>query len=263
MPETQKILVALGLTPTEAEVYMAGIKFESVTVVDIAKATKVKRPTIYHALTKLQERGLCAEKRTGTKLRFFMSPPHTLKVLLEARRQQIAAHELLLADLVPHLTAQQKKLKEGEVSVVHYSGIEGMKMVMDIAFYCRSKRWDIIAPFSNFLREYDPEYAKQYLQARKYHGITSRTLWEPAEAASGDSAYSTRPLTKEEIYERDPRLMPWVMHKKFKSMMILFDDKVAIFSPYEKLSAMLITSKDMHEMFSAMFEGIWEFSESY
>jgi len=262
MQETEKILVELGLTPTEAEVYLAGLKFESVTVQDIAKATKVKRPTIYHALTKLQERGLCAEKRTGVKLRFFMSPPHNLKVLLEVKRQQISAQEKLLEELVPHLAAQQKKLKQGDVSVVHYSGIDGMKMVMDIAFYCRSKHWDIIAPYKNFLREYDPEYAKQYLEARKYHGITSRALWEPAESES-KTTYGNKPLTNEDRNDRNPRLMPWVMHGKFKSMMILFDDKIAIFSSYEKLSAVLITSKDLHELFSAMFNGIWEFSEQY
>ena len=57
--------------------------------------------------------------------------------------------------------------------------------------------------------------------------------------------------------------MPWVMHGKFKSMMILFDDKIAIFSSYEKLSTIFITSKEMHTMFQAMFEGLWEFSEQY
>jgi sugar-specific transcriptional regulator TrmB len=255
MKETQQSLVELGLTPTEAGVYLAGLSYESVTVQDLAKSTKIKRPTIYHALSRLQEHGLVAEKRVGAKLRFFMSPPQNLHVLLEAKRQALAAQEKLFDQLLPHLVGQQKKSKESEVGVVHYSGIEGMKMVMDIAFYCRSRTWDIIAPVNNFLREYDPEYAKQYLQSRKIHGITSRTLWEPSQRE--------RPLTPEEKAERNPRLMPWVMHGKFKSMMILFDDKVAIFSPFDKLSAVLITSKELHALFAAMFEGLWEVSESY
>ncbi len=253
--ETQESLISLGLTPTEAQVYLAGLAYESVAMQDLGRSTKVKRPTIYHALSRLQERGLVAEKRAGERLRFYMSPPQNLHMLVEAKKQQLLAQEKLLQEILPSLSARQKRVKQDGVGVVHYSGIEGMKMVMDIAFYCKSKRWDILAPFNNFLREYDSEYAKQYLQARKYHGITSRTLWEDAPR--------DRELTAEELRERNPRLMPWVMHKKFKSMMILFDDKVAIFSPYEKLSAVLITSPELHALFSAMFEGIWEFSERY
>ncbi|MBI2030539.1 hypothetical protein HYT05_02870 [Candidatus Kaiserbacteria bacterium] len=72
-----------------------------------------------------------------------------------------------------------------------------------------------------------------------------------------------RKLTAEEIKERNPRLMPAVMHGTFRSMMILFDDKVAIFSSYEKLSAILITSQELHAMFLAMYEGLWGCSEKY
>ena len=132
-----------------------------------------------------------------------------------------------------------------------------MKMVMDMAFYCRSKKWDVIAPYKNFLREYDPEYAKRYLEARKRYGITSRALWEP------QFTKSSRELTAEEQRDRSPRFMPVEMRGRFKSMIFIFDDKVAIFSSYEKLSAVLITSKEMNEMFQAMFDSLWEVSERY
>ena len=255
MQETASSLIALGLTPTEAAVYLAGLSYESVTVQDLVRSTKVKRPTIYHALSRLQERGLAAEKRVGERLRFYMSPPQNLHVLVEAQKQRVGAQEKLLQELLPSLSARQKRVKQDGVGVVHYSGIEGMKMVMDMAFYCKTKRWDVIAPFNNFLREYDSEYAKQYLQSRKYHGISARTLWE--------NTKDGKPLSEEERSERNPRLMPWVMHGKFKSMMVLFDDKVAVFSPYDKLSAVLITSTELHALFASMFEGLWEFSERY
>jgi hypothetical protein len=127
---------------------------------------------------------------------------------------------------------------------------------MDIAFYCKSKKWDIIAPYQNFLREYDRDYADRYLRARKHYGITSRTLWE-------DGMRTSRKITDEERQERNPRLMPWVMHGKFKSMMFLFDDKIAIFSSFDKPSAILITSQELNGMFEALFEGLWDASEAY
>ena len=101
----------------------------------------------------------------------------------------------------------------------------------------------------------DKQYAEYYLNARKYNNIISRSLWEKKP--------NGRKLTAQEIHECNPRFLPESMHGKFKSMMILFDDKVAIVSPLEKLSAILITSKEIHQMLAMMFESIWNVSEEY
>ena len=256
MNETEESLVDIGLTSTEAKIYMAGLASDSLTIQELGQKTNIKRPTIYHAVSTLAEKGLIAEKRVGNKSHFSMAAPEHIRGLVERQRETIEERVRKLNELIPLLAQQKKSDKQDGVSVVQYSGIEGMKMVMDIAFYCKSKRWDIIAPYKNFLREYDKEYARRYLNARKYHDIISRTLWE-------DGARDSRKLTPDEVKQRNPRLMPWVMHGKFKSMMILFDDKIAIFSSYEKLSAILIRSKELHTMFQSIFDGLWEFSEQY
>jgi len=252
--ETEASLVEVGLTLTEAKIYLAGLGLKTITIEELGKKTQIKRPTIYHAIGTLLAKGLVTQKRVGSKLTFTVAPPQTMRALVEEQKQKVEARANILNTLIPLLS--EKQISDDAVSVAEYSGIEGMKLVMDIAFYCKSRTWDIIAPYQNFLREYDAEYAKRYLWARKYHGITSRTLWE-------DGMRTGRKLTKEEVSERNPRLMPWVMHGKFKSMMILFDDKIALFSSYEKLSAILITSKELNGMFEAMFEGLWEVSERY
>ena len=256
MNKTEESLIQSGLTATEAKIYLAGLGTEPLTIQEIGQKTKVKRPTIYHALGTLAEKGLVSEKKAGTKSRFSMAAPESIRALLERQKEVVEARAQALDELIPLLTQQKKAGKKDAVSVVQYIGIDGMKMVMDIAFYCKGKKWDIIAPYHNFLREYDADYAKRYLGARRYHGITARTLWE-------DGMRSSRKLTAEEVRERNPRRMPKVMHGKFQSMMILFDDKIAIFSSYEKLSAVLISSKELHDMFQAMFDGLWESAEQY
>lgn len=250
MPEDS--LIDIGLTRTEAKIYLAGLTHGSLSVQEIGSWTGVKRPTIYHALGTLREKGLVTEQKTIGKSRYAMASPESVRGLLSRQKEKLDEQVSKLDALIPLLAGTNTDA----VHVAQYVGIDGMKTVMDIAFYCRSRKWDIIAPYKNFLREYDKEYAQRYLNARKYHGITSRTLWE-------DGMRPDRKLTPEEIHERNPRLMPWAMHGKFKSMMFLFDDKVAIFSSLDKLSAILITSKEIHSLFSAMFEAIWEFSESY
>lgn len=248
-------LVSLGLTETEATLYSVGSRAMSSSVQELVRATKLKRPTMYHALRTLGEKGLVTEKRTRGVLRFSMSPSQHLHALIAEQKRKADERAATLTTLLPLLDKERLARTDG-VDVVQYDGIEGMKMVMDVAFRCTSKHWDIIAPYNNFLREYDATFAQQYLHARTFHNITSRTLWE-------DGMRNSRKLTEEEKKNRQPRLMPWVMHGRFKSMIILFDSSIAVFSSLDKQSAMLITSPDMHALFQAMFDCIWEFSEAY
>ena len=248
-------LASFGLTPTEAKIYLAGLVGRSVSLQDLAKRTKIKRPTLYHALHTLIDKGLVSEKKQSNKSYFSMCEPQMLRGLIEQQRQTVDDRMETLTSLIPLLLKEQGSAKREEINVMQYHGIEGMKTVIDIACYCQSRHWDIIAPYHNFLREYDQAYAQRYLRARKLHRITARTLWELTK--------EKRPLTPEEVRERNPRIMPTSMQGMFQSMIILFDDKVAMFSSYQKKSAILISSKEIHQMFLAVFNAIWEVSEGY
>ena len=195
MNDSEESLVNVGLTSTEAKIYLAGLVSDSLTIQELGQKTKIKRPTIYHAIGTLTEKGLVAEKKIGNKSHFSMAAPENIRGLVELQKETIEKRAKKLDDLIPLLVQQKKINNKDGVSVVQYSGIEGMKMVMDIAFYCKSRRWDIIAPYKNFLREYDKDYAQRYLNARKYHGITSRTLWE-------DGMRDSRKLPPDEARER-------------------------------------------------------------
>ena len=139
--------------------------------------------------------------------------------------------------------------------VSHYESLDGVKAVVDIALYCKSAKWDILSPRKNFFSEFDKRYSKYYLNTRKRHGIKSRSLWE----FSPDRG----PLSKAELSERNPRYLPEVMVGKFKSTVILFDDKVAVISSLKNLSAILIASKEIHDLFESIFEGLWSISTPY
>lgn len=256
MPSLLESLVAMGLTETEAKIYVTGLAHSSVTLQELARQTAIKRPTLYHALRRLMERGLVAERKTGgNKSSFTMAPPETMFAMLERQRETIDEQTKALTAVLSSLQRGKGFAKGEDASIVHYHGAQEMKMVMDIAFYCKSKRWSVIAPYKNFVRDSGPEYGQKYLRARKNHKIVSRVLLERVPGA--------RKMSPLEMKERNPRYMPASMHGKFQSMIMLFDDKVALFSSYESLSAILITSKELHAMFLAMYDALWEAGEKY
>lgn len=255
MPTLLESLIGMGLTETEARIYVAGLAHASATLQELSRQTMIKRPTLYHALQRLMERGLVAERKTGNRSSFTMAPPETMFALLERQRETIDEQAKALTAVLASLQRAKGFAKGEDVSIVHYHGAQEMKMVMDIAFYCKSKRWDVIAPYHNFVRDSGPEYARKYLRSRKAHKIVSRVLLERVPGA--------RKWSGQEITERNPRYMPASMQGKFKSMIMLFDDKVALFSSSGNLSAILITSKELHAMMRAMYEAIWDVSEPY
>jgi sugar-specific transcriptional regulator TrmB len=252
MKELEEALSELGLTTTEAKIYLAGRKYGAIGVHDIAKHTRLKRPTIYHALETLAEKGLAARRGTGSKIIFSMSPPEHLKNILKVQQEVLQKQVKTLDTLLP-LLIQQTPQDTDTISTIQYDGIEGVKMVVDIALFCRKQHWDILAPAKNFFSDFDKKYAAYYLEQRQLRHITSRSLWE--------RGIGRRKLTPIEIKERNPRYLPKTMEGSFKSVLILFDDKVAIISSLQKLSAILITSQEIHDLFAAMFEGVWQSSK--
>ena len=250
MIQIKSILAKMGLTDTEIEIYITGLSYDTIGVKELEKNTRINRTTIYHALGTLIQKGLVAKKESGTgaKLLFTMTSPKNLKkfldreiMLLEEKKQEI---DMIIPLLTDHL-----KQKEDVFKVSHYEGIEGVKLVVEEALYCRDHTWDIIAPKKNFFSEFDTLYAKYYLKARKNNRIHARSLWE--------SLPSTKALTQEDKIDRNPRRLPKTMHGKFQSVIIIFDDKVAFISSIKNLSAILIRSQEIHDTMAAIFEGLW------
>ena len=247
-----KTLLSLGLTPTESTLYLAGLELTSCTPQSLATLTHIKRPTVYHALDTLKEKGLVTEHKEGSKTHFTMAHPEHVRRLIDLKRAELEANTSELDTIIPFLANLRGDSDKAEV--VHQYGLEGVKMVMDTAFRTKSKHWDIIAPYQNFLRD-EKEFSEQYLLTRKIRNITARTLWELKK--------EDRPLAEEEYEMRNPRILPKALQGKFESMIIIFDDKIAIFTSHKNLSAILITSKETHALFQAMFNGLWELSDPY
>ncbi len=245
----------LGLTPTEATIYLAGYKRVGIDIQTLVKETDLKRPTIYHALETLVQKGLVAKSGSEKKRLFVMASPERLGGYLDTQIQQLTSKKALLGELGSLLTTSDGR--SSAIRSEQYDGLQGVKTVMEEALYCKSRTWSIIAPARNILSDMDPEYQRYYLRQRSTRGIKTRTLWERK------STPGKRGLSPADLALRNPRYLPKALQGRFPSMIILFDEKIAFFGTKETPSAVLITSAELHALVLAMFDGIWEVSEPY
>ncbi|PJA45781.1 hypothetical protein CO174_01610 [Candidatus Uhrbacteria bacterium CG_4_9_14_3_um_filter_50_9] len=260
MSNVEEQLKEMGLTNTEAKIYLAGLGCAGIGVQELSKETQIKRPTVYHALETLVQKGLVSKKGTGARRIFHMTSPEQIGTLLDQKISQLEEQKKGLIDLIPLLTQREGSMKADGVEVMQYEGIDGIKLVVEEALYSKERHWDIIAPRKNFFAKFDKAYAVYYLTARKNRKITSRSLWEKTPTGKTKTP-GDHVVSPDVIRERNPRYLPEVMHGSFQSVMILFDDKVAIISSYKTLSAVLIQSQEVHGLMQAMFEGLWSASD--
>jgi sugar-specific transcriptional regulator TrmB len=251
MNQTLELLTKIGLNDTEATIYLAGLGFVSIGVSELEKQTQIKRTTIYHALDTLLQKGMAAKKNDGKRTLFNMAKPEQLQQLINRQIKLLEQSQAEVQAIVPLLNSRLPEINSG-INITHYEGIEGIKLVVEEALYARRRHWDIIAPVKNFFSEFDKAYAKYYIEARRTRSITARTLWEHGR--------DNEKISPEERRWRNPRYLPAVMQGHFKSVIILFDNKVAIISSFQEKSAILMQSQELADTFGAMFEGLWTVS---
>lgn len=247
----------VGLSDTEARVYLDGLGRGDVGVREIVRRTGIKRPTVYHALETLLQKGLVAKKSVGAKAAFTMTPPERIGALIDRRIDDLARRKEALQSVLPHLRRKHDAAVPA-ADVAQYDGAEGVKALVEEALYCRSGKWDIIAPRRNFFSDFDPGYAKYFMDARRRRNIVARSLWERPDAGK-----PTRGLSPEDLRMRQPRYLPSAMRGKFPAVVIIFDDKIALISSAKEPSGVLIRSTEMRDTFAAMFEALWATSEDY
>lgn len=254
MNNINEILKSIGLTSTEVTIYTAGLAYDFISVNELEKQTQIKRTTIYHSLDTLMNKGLAAKKGTESKYVFSMSNPENINKMLDAEIDNLQNKKDNLNKIIPLLKQKIKETGSG-FKILHYEGVSGVKLSIEEALYCKSREWNIIAPYRNFFSELSLDYAKYFMQTRNERQIKARSLWE--------GIFDKKVLSSDDIKKRNPRFLPKGMKGKFKSVIIIFDDKVLIISSLAELSSILIHSKEINATFNTIFEGLWSVSKEY
>jgi sugar-specific transcriptional regulator TrmB len=246
---THQLENSLGLTDTEAVIYLASLPHPSVSVQQVVNLTGIKRTTVYHALDTLMYKGLAAKKHTAGKAAFSMIAPKYLQYALEAEKQKIHDQQEELKKIIPELELLKKDTLFN-TQVQHYQGVTGVKAVFEEALYCKSRRWYTITPGTIFMRSYGQDFRRYVNEKRRQRKITTYGLWESARA----KRHHDDPV------EREVRVMPHAMEKRFKSKIMIFDNKIGLINSTADAGAILITSEEIHAVFKAIFDTIWTMS---
>jgi sugar-specific transcriptional regulator TrmB len=253
MIEPRKNLIDLGLSESEVTVYLALVGGAH-TARDLIKITRLKRPTVYYALGCLEKRGLLSKTGLEGDKRLTLEPIEKLSVIADQKALEASRLQKDILGLIPSLTEKSAPANQ-KPAVAFYEGVDAVKNAIMEMLYCKNKHISSISPKQNFFWQVGPDFVELFIDERIKRNIKTKSLWEA-------------PIQKnllQKYYEghSQVRILPEVMHSKFKTSFFIYDDKTLCVSSMANCYCIVITSKEYAETMRAWFDGLWEVSHPH
>lgn len=247
-----KELTKLGLTETEAKVYVAVLGLGPSSASVIAIQSGVKRPTTYAALEHLIKEGLVSEVADSKEKKFKAEEPDRLTKLTRKMRRKVIDAELELEKLLPGLKSIQKKMVEAP-KVAFYQGIEGIKtIILEASEY--PEPWYYFGPIKEWTKAWSEKELDEFVvESRELRKKAGR----PTSFLITDAGYNKiRLFQKNEPNIRQVKILPDLV--KSKSAFIIFGKKLAVIGISGVPFGAVIESAEAVELVKMMFMMIWE-----
>jgi sugar-specific transcriptional regulator TrmB len=245
-------LTRLGLSKTQAVLYLTSLKHGMLSVLELSKLTNVSRQQIYEDSEKLIGFGLYEiTRRQGRK--YIAANPSKL---IKFGKGKIAATEAVLSNissLLPSFEALVGR-KKNKVTVKHYEGLEKLERAFDDEL-AAAKDTEVLSfagsiddVFRFFPEVYWDKWNKKFIQ----QDSRSRMLVHNSESAKATARHDQR-------YKRETR---WLHNFPLKTNVDVFNDTVLIVSFYDEM-AIWIESRVLAESYRIMFNTLWESAKPF
>lgn len=237
-----KTLVEFGLTEAQAAVYLAMLSLGRTTVLKIARATNLKRTSLYSTIDALKENGLITTEVRGFKKYFVPENPERLQKTLERRRA-------ILNTALPELSSLFH-LQGDAGDIRYYEGLTAIKGVYEDLLKTIKHNDDylIISDVAHWLT-LDREYFLDFSMRRAKLPIKIRMLLQPSAEAN-------------ELKQRGPAMRAAIKFLPASiatiSNLIVTPQRVVIHQLVPPIRAVVIENKSVIQLHRELFEIIWK-----
>lgn len=238
-------LVALGLPPKEAAVYISLLELGRSTVSQTSRKAGVNRATAYVVLDSLVGKGLVSISGKEPKQEYIAESPDILPSLFKKEQEEARERETRAIELSLQLKSIQKIGDRPQVRF--YEGMDGIKAVFEDSLTAESGK--IIAYTSIEDQHVSiPNYFPEYYQRRKRKGIFMRAIFPDTNMGkerqgANKNEYRDSVLVPKETYGIHPAIN-------------VYDNKLMIASFREKLG-IIIESEEIADAMKKIFELAW------
>ncbi len=243
--DLKKLLLEIGFSSKEADVYLAILVLGKGTASKIAREAHILRTTVYDILSSLFDKGLVTLTGKEPKQEYVAESPDQLQkyinLQLEKKKEDMKNTETVL---IPQLKSIHNL--KNRPKVMFYEGTEGLKKVYEDTLTSH----EAIRAYATYddMPKALPGYFPEYFYRRAAKGISIRAIF-PYTKAGID-------LSKDNIAQKREIAMVPADKFYFTPEINIYDNKVMIASWKEKLG-IIIESSEISDAMKKIFELAW------
>lgn len=247
MADIKSILKEFGLNEKEVALYLTALSLGETGMSELAQNAGLKRTSAYLVFKSLENKGLMGSFKMKSGLRFVATRP---ELLVGKTRKQLEEFELILPELKALETKSDHKPK-----ITYYQGREGYLTAAEDSLKVPNITLRHIGALLEAHKivglDYDTKY---YIPQRLKKHISFKALYFEPEI---ENEIKNRNHVNE---LREIRYLPErYLHK---TSMLIYGEKVVIFSTQKELVTIIIESKDIAESEKKKFDLIWDLAKN-
>lgn len=244
-----KELEKIGLTDSEAKVYLGSLELGPDTAQHIAAKASVSRPTTYIMIENLMKRGLMSKFKKGKKWAFAAAAPHQLLYVITNQQEELRKKE----EGIRGILAQFDKLVEDGSEKPHVyvaEGVEAVRQLQQDILATSGKDGDTVYEITSLSK------ARKHLPP-KFEGDRRNDIGKKFKVKSlYASSEETLPAAKNvESRRLDPKEYP------ISGEIVAYGDKVALTAFGDKVTVVTVTNPDIAQTVKTLFNALWESSK--
>jgi sugar-specific transcriptional regulator TrmB len=252
--EIKNFLKKLGLSSKEIRIYLYCLQKGPQLMTNIAKATDTTRTNLYDIAKKLESKGVCFATGGAYGKRLEAVSPKDLISLLEHKESEIYDLKEELQILLPFFKEVQEDNLSSTTKVSYYEGKDNLQKLLWKSLDSESKIIRIAGSELDIATALGKDFISKYHQKRLRDEVELKGIRPDSKRLTGDI------FQDDKKYLRDIRKRP-KGKIKMKSNILIWDNKIALYSLKDNLFGNLIENESMAVMLSTWFDFIWDHSE--
>jgi sugar-specific transcriptional regulator TrmB len=244
--QLQKVVQQVGLSKSEASVYVASLSLGPTSIARIARFSGVERTNVYRVVELLRKKGLMSIQLVGLKKRYVGEDPSHLEHVFAQQQQEFFS-------ALPALKSfYQRKAVSSEVKI--YENLTSLKTVYD-QLLDEVRHGDFYYVISNIDQWYDTDttYFTAFAEKRIKRNIFVQFLLQ-------DGAQARHQKTYERNFLQEVRILPEYVH--FDTDTIITPQKLVIVQLTEPITTFVLENSAIINAHKQYFEVMWKLVRS-
>jgi sugar-specific transcriptional regulator TrmB len=246
-----KTLAGIGFTEKEATIYIAALKSGPVPATALAKASGIKRTTVYFVLEQLISRGVIGTEQTKSTTFYSAISPHRLIALYTEKNK-------ILQESLPDF----EKIFKSQLHKPHtqiFEGVDGVRQVYKEAEQFAHKPNEVLyfGSSEHLAKEEYGDILESWVNIMKSKNHRARDILDSYGEVQKHYAEA---IAKNANPNHHIRLAPKTIHFPENDNLI-YGNKMAIFSHYKEVFVVVIESESIVNAYRSLYEMAWKSAE--